>query len=221
MSEDVEVSRWITALVGGQISGMEFLNLTWGYLSRRPDRQDAVLRTLAGHGEENVRNWVPLLREQLRRQQEPLPCVEELRRTSPLRPGTTLSLSGGYDAAFSHPAWLCGREDYKATFIDFAERGAGKMPSALVELTAVIDVTEGSGLRHSGRFAVLKLLYAGACWGDTETVTVHVVEAPPPDHESFYASHPFGTEIESHATYRIVKKSDGTSALLRNEHHEI
>jgi hypothetical protein len=207
--------------VGGQNTGVEFLSLTWGYLSRRPSRQDAVLRTLAEHAEEDVRQWVPWLREQLRRQQEPVPGVEELRRTSPLRPGNVLSLSGGYDAGFSHPAWLCDREDYKATFIDFAQRGAGKMPSALVELDTVIDVTEGGGLRHRGRFAVLKLLYAGGRWGDTETVTVHVVEAPPPDHESFYASHPFGTEIELHATYRIVKNSDGTSALPGNEHHEI
>src|SRR5262249_35390173 len=126
--------------------------------------------------------------------------------TSQLQPGTRLSLGGGYQGctAYSPPWWLNGRTNYNATFIAFAECGAGKMPVALVELDNEIDMTEGGGLRHKGLYAVLRLLHV-ANWDETETVTVHVVETLPEDVEAFYSSHPFGTEIETHATYTIAE----------------
>ena len=63
-------------------------------------------------------------------------------------------------------------------------------------------MVEGSGLQHHGNHALLKLLYV-ADWDATETVTVHIVSELPRDVAAFYDSHPFGTEIESHATYRV------------------
>ncbi len=128
---------------------------------------------------------------------------ELITRTSPLQPGTRLFLSGGYTAAFSPAWWLNGRKNYGATFVGFADRGAGKMPVGLVQLDCEIDLTEGCGLRHKGRFALLTLRHV-TNWTETETVTVHVVEVLPEDAAAFYASHPFGTEIETHATYSIA-----------------
>jgi hypothetical protein len=103
---------------------------------------------------------------------------------------------------------LNGRENYLATFIAFAERRAGKMPVAMVKLDHEIEMTEGSGLRHKGRYALLKLLHV-ADWASSETITVHLVEALPEDVETFYLSHPFGTEIETHATYDVANEVTG------------
>src|SRR5262249_23661282 len=151
----------------------------------------------------------------LRQREEQIQDIEQVRRTSPLRPGTRLSLSGGYTAAYSRPWWLGGRENYRATFIAFAERGAGKMPVALVELDAEIDLTEGKGQRHRGRFALLSLSSV-ANWSVAETVTVHVVESLPDDVEAFYPSHPFGTEVETHATYAIMNDDRATGSHQTN-----
>jgi hypothetical protein len=98
---------------------------------------------------------------------------------------------------------LNDQKDYKATFLAFVERGAGKMPIAFVELDNTIDMTEGSGLRHKGKYALLSLLHV-VNWSKSEIVTVHVLERLPEDIHAFYLSHPFGTEIETHATYIIA-----------------
>lgn len=133
--------------------------------------------------------------------------IDHIRTASPLQPGIALYLYGGYDSAYSKSWWLDGREYYKATFIDFVHCGTEMMPAAFVELENEIDMTEGSGLRHKGRYALLKLRYV-ADWAETETVKVHIVETLPADVEEYYLSHPFGTEIESHATYKIVSKEE-------------
>ena len=166
-------------------------------------RPGPVARMLHQHSSERVRLIGRDLQRLLRQREEQIKDVERISRTSPLQPGTRLILSGGYTAAYSPPWWLNGRKNYNATFIAFAERDAGKMPVALVELDSEIDMTEGGGLRHKGRYALLRLLHV-ANWDKAETVTVHVVETLPEDVEAFYSAHPFGTEIETHASYAIV-----------------
>jgi hypothetical protein len=80
-------------------------------------------------------------------------------------------------------------------------------------------MTEGVGLQHKGRYALLSLLYV-ANWTKTETVTVHIVEALPEDVEAFYLSHAFGTEIETHATYTVAN-DDRMPGSHRQENVEL
>lgn len=166
-----------------------------------------MLGQLSEHSDESVRGVAEEIREMIHRSEEQIKDIDQIRRTSPLQPGVALFLGGGYDSAYSEPFWLNGREYYKATFIDFVPCGADKMPAAFVELENEIDLTEGSGLRHKGRYALLKLRYV-ADWAETETVKVHIVEALPADVEAFYSSHLFGTEIESHASYKIANNEE-------------
>jgi len=98
---------------------------------------------------------------------------------------------------------LQGGQGYLGTFVRFARRHDGQIPAALVELDDCVDVTEGQGLRHHGRYAVLRLAYIAA-WDETETVMVHIVEKFPEDVALFCDTHPFGTELEARASYRIV-----------------
>lgn len=160
-----------------------------------------VLDCLASHSDETVRETAADLRDRARRKAEQVTRIDLIRLTSPLRPGTRLTLSGGHSPG--KIPWLKGRKHYKATFIGFAERRAGEMPVALVQLDDEIELTEFGGLRHKGRYALLKLTFDLADWQNTETVNVHVVETLPEDVAAFYALHPWGTEIESHARYSI------------------
>lgn len=201
---EVELNRLIRLWQRGEITQCEWFERVWEHLWKRPEHKGAVLDALSKHADENVRGVVPMVQDLLHRCESRIKDIGHIRRTSPLQPGTRLILSGGYNAGISGPWWLNGRKSYKATFIRFAEQGAGRMPVALVELEEEIALTEGGGLRHKGRYALLKLMYVAA-WAETETVTVHVVEVLPEDVEAFYSSHPFGTEIESHATYKRAK----------------
>lgn len=195
--ERSSVAEILALYEGGAISGSEVLNGVWAQCHDRPPVAAEVAQALHDHPSEDAR-WTGGQLRRLLQQRE-----EQIKRDSPLQPGTPLILSGGYTAAYSHPWWLNGRECYKATFITFAGRGTGKMPVALVELDGEIDLTESSGLRHKGRYALLRLLYV-ANWVETGTITVHVIDALPKDVEAFCSTHPFGTEIETHATYAIA-----------------
>jgi hypothetical protein len=193
-----ELTRLIREYERGSITLVELEIHVLAYLGQFPQRQNEVLSALSTHPDESVREVARWVRDDLRKRQEQIKDIDQVRRTSPLKPGTRLTLGGGYTEAYHTPRWLNGRDCYQATFLGFAERGTGKMPVALVQLDDEIELPEGKG-----RFALLKLLYV-ANWADTGTVTVHIVEALPEDLEAFYASHPLGTEVESHATYRIA-----------------
>lgn len=197
------VSELLSLYEGGAVSALEVLDSVFEYCHDEPTVAVEVARAFHQHSSDDVRWLGRQLQDLLRQRERQIKDVELLRRTSPLRPGTRLILSGGYTAAFSPPWWLNDQKDYKATFLAFAERGAGKMPVALVELDNTIDMTEGSGLRHKGKYARLTLLYV-VNWSKSETVTVNVVERLPEDMDAFYLSHPIGTEIETHATYTIA-----------------
>jgi hypothetical protein len=191
---------------------VEFDQQVLEYLAEFPEQEIELLDRLAHHSHESVRESVPSIRKTLRKLKEQIKDIEQIRNTSSLRPGARMQLCGGYSQ--SDPWWLNGRKLYKATFIDFADRGAGKMPVAMVELEDEIDMTEARGLRHKGRYALLKLMFV-ADWVETETVTVHIVEALPKNLAEFYLAHPFGTEIESHATYVLSNKSEAGESASR------
>jgi hypothetical protein len=128
------VSELLSLYEGGAVTSLEVLGAVWEHCHDKPAVAVEVARAFHQHSSESVR-WIGRqLQHLLRQREEQIKDVELIRRTSPLQPGTRLILSGGYTAAYSHPWWLNGRENYKATFIAFAERGNGKMPVALVEL---------------------------------------------------------------------------------------
>ena len=186
----------------GLLTSGEMFDKLYGFCWAHPTERDNFLSHLLEHPNKEVQKVAREIREMIRRTEEQNKDIDHIRRISPLQPGVTLWLYGGYDAAYSASWWLNGRAHYQATFIDFVSCGADKMPAAYVELEEEIDMTEGSGLRHRGRYALLKLFFV-ADWDETQTVQVHIVDALPADVEAFYSSHPFGTEIESHATYRL------------------
>jgi hypothetical protein len=198
----------------GEFTSGELLNEISKFCWNHPAEREQVLDDLSRNPFEAVQSVVQEVRDSIRQDEERIKDIDQLRRTSPLQPGVALILFGGYDSAYSESWWLNGRRHYKATFIDFVHRGADKMPAAFVKLEEEIDLTEASGQLHKGSYALLKLRYV-ADWRDTETVGVHIVDALPADVEAFYSSHPFGTEIESHATYRIANHEDEITDSLR------
>jgi hypothetical protein len=187
----------------GELSYYEMLNELCKFCWRYPAERDKLFDYLLEYPMEKVNEVALEIQEMIRNSEKQSNDLNQIRKTSPLQPGVVLFLGGGYDAAYSNPWWLNGQTYYRATFKDFVDRGADKMPAAFIELEEEIDLTEGSGLRHWGRFALLKLTFV-ANWDETETVQVHIVDALPADVEAFYSAHDFGSEIESHATYRIA-----------------
>src|ERR1044072_693646 len=132
----------------GELSN-ELSKFCWAYPPERRELIDHLLE----HPLESIQNVTREIQEMIRQQEEQVKDIDQIRKTSPLQPGVVLSLNAGYDAAYSAPWWLNGRQNYHATFIDFVGRGIDKMPAAVVELDEEIDLTEGAGLRHRGRFA--------------------------------------------------------------------
>jgi len=184
----------------GHITRQEVMNEIWNHLAADVDRLKTVARRMANHHEQWVRETAAEIQSSITRRENRVTDISDIIRISPLQPGVRIRLDGGYER--SNPWWLNGNAYYSATFVRFVSRGADEMPVAFVELDRDVQMIEGSGLQHRGKYALLKLLHI-ADWDAEETVTVHVVEALPHDVAAFYASHPFGTEIESHATYRI------------------
>jgi hypothetical protein len=201
-----ELWRPIRAYLKGDITGEEALSMAYEQCYDKPEVAAEFVRLLRQHPDKGVCSIGESIEEFFRQRAAQIKDIEQVRRVSPLQPGTRLVLSGGY-AHPGPPRWLDGRPCYKATFLAFAERGADKMPAALVRLDEPIDMVEGGGQRHRGQFALLKLWHV-ANWEETETVVLHVVEALPEDVEQFYATHPFGTEIETHVTYAIDREPD-------------
>lgn len=193
------VDEVLAVYESGVVTSQEVFGTLLDYCLHNPAIAPEVVMALRRHPSDIACRLGDELGELLRRRAEQVMDVELVRQTSALIPGTRLTLSGGYESFGPH-WWLAGLDRYEATFLRFMARDPGKTPVALVVLDNEIDLTEASGRRHKGRYALLRLLYV-VNWSKSETVTVHVVSAPPSDAEAFYTSHPFGTEIETHATY--------------------
>jgi hypothetical protein len=182
----------------------EFQNLMIGQLRKLPaaERQDA-LETLSAHANEDIRQVAAEFR--LLQHNEGLSKdIDYVRQHTPLRPGSRLELSGGYDDQSSggKPAWLNGRDCYKATFQRFVSYGENTVPVALVEFD---EVVEGPG--YKGRYGVLFAGYGpnSIAWSETEdVVSIYVSEALPEATliRFFRAS---GSAAETHASYRVEK----------------
>jgi hypothetical protein len=211
-SSRVDPLELVDKYENGFFTAGELLDKLCEFCRQHPAERDELLDHLLEHSIERVRNVAQEIREMILLEESRIKDIDHLRVASPLQPGVALFLYGGYDSAYSESWWLNGRQYYLATFIDFVRCGADKMPAAFVELEEEVDMTEGAGLRHRGRYALLKLRYV-ANWDETETVQVHIVDSLPADVEAYYASHPFGTEIESHATYRLANKEE----MIKND----
>lgn len=196
------INEVLAVYEAGLATSGEVLDALSRHCGENPAVGDEIVRRLAQHRLEAVRGMGREI-ERLRRQRdEQVTDVAVIRRTSPLKPGVRLSIGRGYTAAYEPQWWLNGREGYRGTFRGFVPREAGKMPVAVVELDEEIDLSDGRGRRHKGRYALLKLLTV-ADWTEQEVVTVHVVDAPPEDVAAFYLGDPLATAIETHATYVI------------------
>lgn len=191
----------ITLYNDGRITSLELMDNILHNCASDDEALAVLAQRMATHKEESVRHVATDIQDIIERRANRVMAITEIEKTSPLHPGVKLRLDGGYES--NNPWWLNGNDSYRATFVRFASRRANEMPVALVELEQEINMVEGSGLQHHGKYALLKLKYV-ADWGATETVTVHLVECFPHDVVAFYQCHPLGSEIESHATYRIA-----------------
>jgi len=188
----------------GHITREEVYSEIWQYC---PDNDIRVIvaRRMMGHSDQWVRIIGTSILEMLEYIENLVTDIKVIEKTSPLQPGVRLRLDGGYNGSYSW--WLDGKKCYLATFIRFVERASGEMPAAFVELDDEIDMTEGSGRRHHGKYALIRLrLYAE--WKETETIVVHIVEQLPDDIVEFYKTLPKYSEFETHATYRIETQDD-------------
>jgi len=161
------------------------------------DALATVVQRMRTHPEDWVRKIGIDIYEMIVRRANRVTDIAQIANTSPLQPGCRIRLNGSYDLT---QWWLNGNDYYDATFVRFAERKHGEMPVAIIEFDNEIDMTESCGQIHRGKFGVMKLHFV-ADWDSSETVCVHIIASAPNNLDEFYDSHPFGTEIESHATY--------------------
>jgi hypothetical protein len=184
-----EIHRLIRAWEENYFTSLEFQDRVLGQLRELP-------------AAEVVRNVAVEFRS-LQRHEALSKDIDYVRRISPLRPGIRLELFGGYDyyATEGKPAWLNGRECYRATFLDFASYGENTIPVALVEFDEVIEV-----FGQKGRYGVLfgTFGFDSVVWGQTDdVVAVYVCEALPEDLTLIRFFRASDSVIETHATCRI------------------
>jgi hypothetical protein len=202
MTETEEIHRLIDAFENNTFTTGEFQNLVIVQLRKLSAAQlrDA-LETLSAHGHEDVRKVAVEFRL-LQRHEALSKSIDYIRRISPLRPGSRLKLSGGYDYYSPQgPAWLKGRDCYRATFLRFASWGENTIPTALVEFDEII---EGPG--YKGRYGVLFARFGptSIAWDEREDVVeVYVKEALPDDVSLIRFYRASDSVVETHATYRI------------------
>lgn len=202
MSDSDEIDRCVRALDRGYLSSVEFLGQIGKYASQSAAHRDEALNrldALLNHPQERVRDAVQQIRDMLFQEKTLIRDITQIRRTSPLQPGCRVQLSGGYTAAYRQPEWRIGRGALSATFLDFVDRGGGKMPAALLKLDEPLVLP---GLQ--GQYALLTLRYVGD-WAETETVAIYLTDIAPADIASFASALPESSEIESHASYSICR----------------
>jgi hypothetical protein len=201
MTGTEEIDRLIRAFENNYFTTGEFQNLAIVQLAKlSAAEQHDALQTLSAHAREDVRN-VAIEFRLLQRHEALSKSIDYIRRISPLRPGIRLERFGGYDSSERQPAWLNGRDCYKATFLRFASWGENTIPIALVEFDEVI---EGPG--YKGRYGVLFARFGptSIAWGESEDVVeVYVKEALPEDVTLIRFYRASGSEAETHASYRI------------------
>lgn len=203
--DDLEQYFWpLNDYDDGKLTHGEAYSYMVGICRANPDKKERLLARLFRHPGFNdsaldIWKWC-------RRLEDLTTDVYHIRRSSPLQPGVRLTLGSCYSAV---SLWWKRPDDCTATFIDFLDCGADVMPAAFVELKADIDFTEQpSGLRHRGRYALLKLLYV-ADWEESGDVEIHIVAARPEDAEAFFSEHSVDTAIEPNAEYGITLEEDG------------
>lgn len=206
-AKSLGVDRFIRSLERGWTTQSEFFNSMVEALAYLPaGEKQPILRALAVHGSERVREGGLRVQKYLRNQ-ELSRDFEHIQRCSPLRPGMCLELSvGNLYPSNNRPAWLSGRESSKATFIRFERLGDNLAPVALVEFDETIDLPG-----HHGRYGVLFAWYGedNPVWALLEgAVAMCVVEALPNHFEDFCDSHPF---TERHVCYRVKATLDQAS----------
>ncbi|WP_144972869.1 hypothetical protein [Bremerella volcania] len=160
-----------------------------------------LIQKIEKHPESWVRDIAEDLKDTLQRIRDRITDLDEIERSSPLKPGARIFLTGGYE--HPEPWWLAGRDGYWGTFVRFAPASEGAMPIAFVKLDQEIHRIEAVGTRHEGVCALLRLTGVAAKWESSGTVTIHVVQEFPQDVATFYDEHPFGTELEWGATYQL------------------
>ncbi len=170
----------------------------WACVAKFPELKDEIVSALLNHTNEDIRHCGQMVHEQFQRIANQVTDVEQIRKTSPLQPGTGVKVGGGETSAYSCPVWLDGREFRAGTFVDFLPAGPGKMPVALVELEE-----EYRSEKHKGRYLVLKLHFAGDDWTEREDVEVFVVAAPPVDVAPLLKA---DDSVETRATYTVVRE---------------
>jgi hypothetical protein len=198
-----EIHQLIRAWEENYFTSLEFQDRVLGQLRELPAaEQHSMLESLSAHADEVVRN-VALEFRQLQRHEALSKDIDYVRRNSPLRPGIRLELFGGYDyyASEGKPAWLNGRECYKATFLGFTSYGEDTIPVALVEFDELIEV-----FGQKGRYGILFGTYASdwVAWSQTDdVVAVCVKEALPEDVTLIRSFRASDAVVETHATCRI------------------
>lgn len=195
MSSNGVVARLSKSMERGLFTQSEFVSKLHGYICNSADAEDE-LDSLLDHANADIRDAATQVLKWVYARKTQAKEIGKIRQTSPLQPATRICLSGGYTAAYSSPLWLNGKEFLRATFVDFIDRGADRMPSALIRFDDELDFG-----RIKGHYALLTLLHV-ANWIETETVTVCIIDHPPQVTSSAIKPSA-GVEVESHATYVI------------------
>ncbi len=204
------LERNIQLLAEGLITPLECENKLCEHVWQLPaSERGAVVAGLQTHADKRVREIARRL-ETLLRHEALSKDFDHVQRTSPLQPGTRLTLFGGYSnfAEGGRPAWLGGRDYYAATFLRFERRERDRIPVALIAFEEPVSVPD-----HVGRFGVLIGTYGsdGPAWARAEgTVLVHVAEAMPDDVVAFLETRPYDSVLETHASYRLEGVSVST-----------
>lgn len=204
MSITHEIDYLVRQLDRRIIQWNEFTQSVLRYTYTNTNRAAEVLEKLnehKDHANDDVRRSVEEARKMIFEQENLVRDITAIRRTSPLQPGVRVRVGGGYTAAYSAPTWLGGRDHAMATFLDFVERGRGKMPGAVVEFDEPIEVAT-----LKGKYGILTLRYV-ADWIDSETVAVHITDLAPEAIKEFALTLSESSEVETHAYYRIENDS--------------
>jgi hypothetical protein len=203
MTETEEIHQLLRLWGENYFTSTEFQNHMFVALEKlAPTERQDVLETLSADADDDIRNVAAEFR--LIKHYEGLSKdIDYVRRHTPLRPGCRLELFDGYDyhSTEGKPAWLNGRECYRATFLRLTSYGEHTIPVALVEFDEIVE-----GPDYKGRYGVLFASWGSGlvAWSEAEGVTsVYVCEALPEDETTIRFWRGSASAAETHATYRI------------------